>query len=188
MTRMKRQGKLWETLLWQTVACWLEDFEFKSEHNGERDWIWKPYDNSRLLLHGRYSRKASKDNYFNSKHNNFHHCIYRKCFDPYRFPKCVVPSSAIEDFVSVPCEHWLLRGAHICASNYRPFNVSRPLYTLLLYWYIWSDCKLYFLWSIFEDTHCNKCGQAPRPDIEATIQTSGNFKKNLGRCCYVLAG
>ena len=48
-----------------------------------------------------------------------------------------------------------------------------------------TSCSL--LCGIFDDTDRNKCGQTSRPNVGATVQTSGDFEENMGPCGYGLA-
>ena len=45
---------------------------------------------------------------------------------------------------------------------------------------------LYFVFSVFVDTDCNKRGKTSRPVARAQIQTSCNFEENISRCSRVL--
>ena len=45
---------------------------------------------------------------------------------------------------------------------------------------------LYFVFSVFVDTDCNKHRQTSRPVARAQIQTSCNFEENVSRCSCIL--
>ena len=50
-----------------------------------------------------------------------------------------------------------------------------------------SFLKLYFVWSVFNNFDCNKCGQTSRLVAGAQIQTTCNFEKNMYNCFWVLS-
>ena len=60
----------------------------------------------------------------------------------------------------------------------------------------WNICRLtvsvvviagyFFLFSVFVDIVCHKCGETSRPVVRAQIQTSCNFKANICSCdCFL---
>ena len=60
---------------------------------------------------------------------------------------------------------------------------------------LWNICRFtfvvvvmtgFFLFSVFVDIVCHKCGQTSRPVVRAQIQTSCNFKANISSCdCFL---
>ena len=118
----------------------------------------------------------------------FHYCISGKCSDPCRPSQGRVVSSALQTVVSQPGDNGSLCWYHCGTFSYYPLVVygERTMEYLSLYSYGSKYSGIFFLFSVFVDIVCHKCGQTSRPVVRAQIQTSCNFKANICNCdCFL---
>ena len=153
-------------------------------------WRWKPENVRRTGLLGGIYQWCRRRAYFSfsSKYFSVHYCISGKHSDPSCPAQGNFTSSAVQTPVSQLSDNWSLCWYHCGASvcDLLDFCCERKMGYLLSRTFGSIFLRLYFVWSVFNNFDCNKCGQTSRLVAGSQIQTSCNFEKNMYNCFWFL--